>query len=511
MTLSSHMLNVRMCSGCLEKMREIDRLKRKINRQSKRLASLEKKLGERLRSPDELPFGDSTPSSRRPFKDNASDENRQRKGGARPGHVGHGRKKPVMPGPPERLVADCSCPDCGGCAKVRKIEKRYIRDYIPERVVDRCFLVETSECQACGRLTEAEVSDTPPRGKYSIAFLAHAASEHYLQGRTQGDICERFDIGRGAFNHAVQSIAGDLETCMDRLVRQFLVAPVRFGDETGYREDGVGRYAWLLSTPRVSLFLAGKSRASSVPRELIAPHMATPDTFFAGVLVVDRYNAYNSLPFKLQYCYAHLKRDVEKLEKQFPKDIEVGKFCRVLTRRLTAAMGLRKKKLSDRRYYAKAERIVSEIIDICGRQARHPGIQGIQNIFRQSSHRLYHWARDRRVPADNNYSERGLRPLVIARKLSFGTQSARGSRTRTVLMSVLHSLKKQGYEPVARLQEAIKLKAFNPDADLPDFLFPDISGDPPLRSPPVQSTHGYTSKDWNNVDRPSSAAVAISG
>ena len=36
------------------------------------------------------------------------------------------------------------------------------------------------------------------------------------------------------------------------------------------------------------------------------------------------------------------------------------------------------------------------------------------------AHRLYHWADDRNVPADNNLAEQDLRPLVIARKISFG-------------------------------------------------------------------------------------------
>ena len=119
-------------------------------------------------------------------------------------------------------------------------------------------------------------------------------------------------------------------------------------------------------------------------------------------------------------------------------------------------MGLRKKRLNDPGYYAQADAIKAEIVRICDSEASDPGIQDLQGIFRKNPHRLYHWAHDRRVPADNNYSERSLRPLVIARKLSFGTQSARGSRTRTVIMTVMHSLKKQGHDPVARLASPVK-------------------------------------------------------
>lgn len=44
---------------------------------------------------------------------------------------------------------------------------------------------------------------------------------------------------------------------------------------------------------------------------------------FDGVLVADRCGGQNSLPAKIQYCYAHLMRDVEKLAKDCPDDEEV--------------------------------------------------------------------------------------------------------------------------------------------------------------------------------------------
>ena len=48
----------------------------------------------------------------------------------------------------------------------------------------------------------------------------------------------------------------------------------------------------------------------------------------------------------------------------------------------------------------------------------------------------------RNVPADNNRSERELRPTVIARKISFGSQSEAGAKTREIIMSLLHTLRK---------------------------------------------------------------------
>jgi hypothetical protein len=50
--------------------------------------------------------------------------------------------------------------------------------------------------------------------------------------------------------------------------------------------------------------------------------------------------------------------------------------------------------------------------------------------------------------------QRGFRlsPLVIARKVSFGSQSEAGARTREVLMSVLHALRKRTDDVTAAFQ-----------------------------------------------------------
>jgi hypothetical protein len=87
--------------------------------------------------------------------------------------------------------------------------------------------------------------------------------------------------------------------------------------------------------------------------------------------------------------------------------------------------------------------------------AHHPGVQRIQNIFRENPARLYHWAEDPQVSAENNFAERPLRPLVIARKISFGSQSPKGARTREVLMSLLHTLRKRGGDTTARFAHAL--------------------------------------------------------
>ena len=106
-------------------------------------------------------------------------------------------------------------------------------------------------------------------------------------------------------------------------------------------------------------------------------------------------------------------------------------------------MQLRSLKLTSQQFRLQAGQTQSEIMASAQAPAQHPGIQKIQNIFRDHTKRLFHWSNSPKVPADNNRAERELRPLVIARKISFGSQSQAGARTRETLMTALHTLRKR--------------------------------------------------------------------
>jgi len=61
---------------------------------------------------------------------------------------------------------------------------------------------------------------------------------------------------------------------------------------------------------------------------------------------------------------------------------------------------------------------------------------------------------------------------VIARKVSFGSQSDAGAKTRGILMSVLVTLKKRGFDVTTRLKEVLDEIARNPTQNPFPLLFP---------------------------------------
>jgi transposase len=410
-----------------------------IDRLQEEIVRLKARLRYQERTAKEGPFGSSTPSAKVPLKANAPAEASQRRGGAKPGHRGHGRRtipndeftrQQSVPGP-ER------CPYCGGPLDPKGSKARTIIEVDPVRKEVVRYELEQCDCHHCHRTFTARPTGVFAKGLFGNRLLTHLAVEHYLHGVTLGRLSAYLGITQGSLWAALHQLARRLASVPQRLLLEYRRAPVKHADETGWRTDGHNGYAWLFCTALISLFRFRQSRSASVAREVFGTQR------LPGVLVVDRYNGYNQMPCALQYCYAHLLREVQDLDKEFPEVCEVSQFVANFAPLLAQAMKLRAQELSAARFRQMALELKVEIKALVHSPAQHPGIQKIQNIFREKASRLYHWAKNSAIPADNNRAERELRPLVIARKISFGSQSEKGALTREILMSVLHTLRKR--------------------------------------------------------------------
>lgn len=414
-------------------------------------------------------FGSSTPSSQLPFKANADQESRNHKGGARPGHKGHGRKAHSQETADEVIPIDPGeiCPDCGGVLKLKKIQDRTVIESEPVRPKKILYHLSHKECTQCHHVFRAKAPGVLPKALYGNQITAQMAVMHYFHGIPMGRICEMSGINLGSLVEMLHRLSGYFAPVMDLLKEQYRLSPAKHADETGWRNDGQSGYAWLFCTPETSLFSFQNTRSASVPRSILG------EKRLPGVLVVDRYNAYNKAPVQIQYCYAHLLRDVEKLEKDFPESEEVKSFVSLLASVLSQAMHLRAQPLSDKQYYREAKKIQKKILEVTQAPAQHLAIRTMQELFHTNEDRLYHWVRDRRVPPDNNLAERDLRPTVIARKVSFGSSSDAGAKTRSVLMSVLHTLNKRRGEQSLEsiLKTLLDELAKNPNVQIAS-LFP---------------------------------------
>lgn len=449
------------CRECVRKQQRINELEEDVK-------SLKAKLRHQERSIREGVFGSSTPSSKLPVKPEAVEERQARKGGGKPGHAGHGRARLEAQEADEvisvPLVCD-TCPDCGGPLERSGRRQRAVIECWPVRMRRIIYSLERALCPKCRRRLQAQAPGVLPRSLYGNQLLAHAAVEHYVNGRTLGQIERETGVGYSGILEALKTLAGKLQKVPDRLIADWRASPVKHADETGWRTDGRNGYAWLFAAPNLRVFRFRSTRSGAVAREVFGPDP------LPGVLVVDRYGAYNKAPVALQYCWAHLLRDLEDVGKDFPDDSEVAAFVQRLAPLLSSAMGLRAMPIKDRRFKSEAEWLKKEIQSVIAHSASHPAIQSYQDIFRSHPDRLYHWAEDRAIPADNNLAERELRSLVIARKLSFGSQSQAGAATREILMTVLLTLKTRVPDLKASFKNFLDQLALNPNLDPYHALF----------------------------------------
>jgi hypothetical protein len=457
------------CEACFEKQQRIDRLEEENERLRREATRLRRKL-------KEGPFGSSTPSAKIPIKPNtvpppaSAAGEQKRKRGAQPGHPWHGRKR-IDPTVADEVidvcgVADDQCPDCHLPLKTFDYDYRQVLESQPVKVRSIVYRSPCQRCPNCKRIFHTAAPNVLPRSILGNNVVATAAVMHYLNGIPLGRTCEHLGVEPGTLVNTFHRIAKLFAPVVKKLIQEYRRAPSKHADETGWRKEGKNGYVWLFATKHLSLFFFRSTRSGSIAREVLGSK-ALP-----GVLNVDRYHGYNKAPCKIQYCYSHLLRETNDLGKEFPDEAEVQAFVATVRPLLATAMGLRSQQISDDEFFTCAAKVEAEIKNLMDADASHLGIRRIQGIFRENESRLYHWAKDRRVPADNNLAERDLRPTVIARKTSFGSQSDAGAHTRGVLMSILYTLKKRGVDVQAHLASVLNELSRDMSRDPFSPLFP---------------------------------------
>ncbi len=451
------------CPECFERQQKIDRLTEEVGR-------LKQQLRHRTRTAEEGFFGSSTPSSKLPVKANTEARASSRKRGAQPGHCPHHRQA-ANEETADRVVDVPSdfngiCPDCGGRLESRGTVGRLVLESRPvaaERIVLR---LPVERCCSCRRTLHTRAPSVLPKTLLGNQLAATAVEMHYLHGVPLGRVSEQLGVNAGCLVALYHRLAHLFSDVPKTLTTEYRRAAVRHADETGWRTNGKNGYAWLFATTDLSIFQFEATRSSQIPKAVFGAGR------LPGVLVVDRYSGYNKMPCKIQYCYAHLLREVQDAEKEFPDSIEVRAFVGTVAPLIASAIGLRSHSIARATFKKKAREVQQALKAAMAAPAQHAAIRRIQDIFTDNEERLYHWARDPAIPADNNLAERDLRPTVIARKTSFGSQSGEGARTRGVLMTVLHTLRKRGIRPGVGIKLALDALAVDQAQPAYPLLFP---------------------------------------
>jgi transposase len=216
--------------------------------------------------------------------------------------------------------------------------------------------------------------------------------------------------------------------------------PVAYLDETGWREGRARAWLWAAVSTWVTVFVVRLSRSGQVAQELLGEP-------FWGYLVTDRWSAYAWYPpWRRQVCWAHLLRDLEAMIERGGGSQAIGEALRAQARQmfhwwhrvrdgtLTHA--------SFASYMWPVRRKVERLLN-AGQTCGVPKTEGTCRKTLKLRQALWTFVRHEGVEPNNNAAERAIRPGVLWRKGSFGTQSPDGSRFVETMMTVVATLKQQ--------------------------------------------------------------------
>ncbi|MGH2368682.1 MAG: IS66 family transposase, partial [Chloroflexota bacterium] len=218
-------------------------------------------------------------------------------------------------------------------------------------------------------------------------------------------------------------------------------AEVANADETGWRQAGQARWLWTVVTPLVTVFVIAASRGSQVIKGLLG-------TAFAGTLASDRWSAYSWLDVAYrQLCWAHLQRDFQALVDRGGAAAPIGTAALTHIRDLFRLWHQFRDGTLHRPALHRAMQPVQDafgrVLDD-GQASPDPKAAGLCRALDRRWPALWTFVDEAGVEPTNNAAERALRPAVLWRKGSCGTQSDGGAHFVERLLTVAATCKQQG-------------------------------------------------------------------
>ena len=287
-----------------------------------------------------------------------------------------------------------------------------------------------------------------------IAYLRHTLRLPIKRLQAYLASVHCLSISAGEVAELMHQLRRRLQPAVEALKQQVRASPILHGDETGWREGGQNGYIWCFCTPGedgVRYYEYDASRGQAVVRRILGEKTE-------GHLVSDFYVGYNDYAGKQQRCWTHLLRDLRKLKDdraQEPEVVEWAEAVRALYDEAQEWLKATPQPSTEERE-KKYVSLVERALELGARYAQnkgHPCQALAKRIFRHQDE-LFQFVLVEGLSANNNLAERSIRPLVVIRKISGGSRSAEGSKTRMALASLFETWQARGQNP---FEECLKL------------------------------------------------------
>jgi transposase len=427
--------------------------------QETRLAALEARLRQDSSTSSRPPSSDppKTQAQRRapalpPTGGEAGERRRQ---GGQPGHPGHHRA--LLSEERVDRVVDVQPAACRGCGTVLSVdvdardpaaERVQVMDLPPVRAEVTEYRLAARRCPSCGVVTRAARPAEAGSGSFGPRLQAVAALlvGRYRLSRREAVAClaevGEVELSVGALARLEQATSAALAPVVDEVAAAVRQAPVANLDETGWWQGSQRTWLWTMVTETLTVFRLDPSRSKAVAQALLGAD-------WTGIVGSDRYAAYRYLPLEQrQFCWAHLIREFRKIAAYNHQQRPLGERLLAITGQVFDAWERCKTGAIDRptllRELVPLQATLEQALED-GLDPPHASVAGaLCGNLLDGWPALWTFAHVDGVEPTNNVAERALRPAVLWRKGSFGTQSAAGSRFVERLLTVAASCKQQG-------------------------------------------------------------------
>jgi transposase len=389
------------------------------------------------------------PSSDPPLPQRPHRPRGQRRRGGQPGHPGATRTLiPVEEVDEVVLIKPAQCTHCQAPLSGDDPQpwRHQVIELPPIKPVVTEYQWHQLACPACGETTRAPWPAGVPSRTYGPrvqATVALCTGAYRLSKRTTQQVMNEVfgvPLSVGTISPLEQATTAAVAAPVEEARTYVHEQAVAHLDETSWCQGGKRAWLWVAVTSWVTVFVVRLSRGGQVARELLGET-------FSGILVTDRYSAYNWYPVRWrQLGWAHLLRDFEAMRGRGGRSEESGDALLAQALQMFAWWHRVRdgtlKRSTFRSYMSPLRREVERLLE-AGSRCGVPKTAGTCRDILKRREALWTFVQVEGVEPTNNTAERSIRPGVLWRKGSFGTQSAEGSRFVESMMTVVATLKQQ--------------------------------------------------------------------
>jgi transposase len=448
-------MDVPACPGCRERDARIVALERRV-------AALEARLGTNA-SNSGTPPSANPPGAPAPVVKKKS----QRRRGGQPGHPPHLRQ--LLP--PERVdhvktfvprvCAHCHTALPAAPSPHDPEPTRFQAVELPPVVATVTeYQGQARTCPRCGGVTRAVIPAEVRAhsvGPRLTAALSYLAGCHGVSKRGVEEIAEAlFDapVALGTVANLEREVSAALTPPHEEALAAVRTAAVKNADETSWKLRGTLCWLWAAATVGVAAFVIHARRSAAGLAALLGSEVQ-------GILGSDRWGVYDRVPAaRRQLCWAHLKRDFQKIVDRGGPDARVGREGRKIVTKVFAAWHAFRQGQCTR---AQLQARLAPVENRMNRVLLEGAILGTEaavmtfceNVLAVEP-ALWTFVRTEGVEPTNNAIERLLRRAVLWRRRSFGSASAAGCRFVERILTVVQTRRLQGKSVLGYLHEALR-------------------------------------------------------